>query len=180
MQVGQKRSTGTGAFLARNLRWLGPLLLAFILGWIASSQDWHRLITRVESVPDVLLQSVAPAADLPTLAVDMNFPAYSDLLAQREHVARLAVVAPRPEVAARGGLDKLRGHPYPVAGFLHTSFQDGADTKLAPDIACVTAPPRPCQNVDWCSFSATRAGSMALTSRGRSGLGPRRPSGPLC
>ena len=31
MKVGQKQSTGTQGVLARNLRWLGPLLLAFAL-----------------------------------------------------------------------------------------------------------------------------------------------------
>ena len=30
-----------------------------------------------------------------------------------------------------------------------------------PEIACVTEPPRPCQNVAWWSFSETRSGSMA-------------------
>jgi hypothetical protein len=94
MKVGQKRSTGTQAFLARNLRWLGPLLLAFVLGWIVGSQDWHRLITRVESVPDGILQSVAPAADLPTLVVDMNFTAYSNLLDQREQALQTGVYIP--------------------------------------------------------------------------------------
>ncbi len=94
MKVGQKRSTGTQAFLARNVRWLGLILLAFVLGWIASRQDWPGLMTRVESVPDAVRQSVAPAADLPTLIVDMNFPAYSDLLAQREQALQTGVYIP--------------------------------------------------------------------------------------
>jgi hypothetical protein len=94
MKVGEKRSTGIRAFLVQNLRWLGLLLLTFVLGLLVGSQDWRRLITRVETVPDVLLQSVAPAADLPTLVVDMNFTAYSDLLGQREQALQTGVYIP--------------------------------------------------------------------------------------
>jgi hypothetical protein len=94
MKVGRKRPARPRVFLAQNARWLGALLLAFALGLIAGRQQWRELLQDVRSAPGRVVQSVAPAADLPTLVVDMNFTAYGDLLAQRQQALQTGVYVP--------------------------------------------------------------------------------------
>lgn len=94
MKISQSRTAQTPAPLRPNLRWIGALVLAFIIGLLAGGQGWHQVLHYLRSVPARVVQSVAPAEDLPTLVVDMNFAAYSDILGQRERALQTGVYIP--------------------------------------------------------------------------------------
>ena len=94
MKVGQERPVQAPVFLKRNLWWCVALVLVFLLGLIAGSQEWHELFRRLRSAPARIVQSVAPSEDLPTLVVDMNFAAYNDILGQREGALQTGVHIP--------------------------------------------------------------------------------------
>ena len=94
MKVGQERSAQTSVFLKRNLWWCVVLVLVFVLGLIAGSQEWPQVSRQVRSAWAWVVRSVAPAEELPTLVVDVGFANYNDLLAQREEALRTGVYVP--------------------------------------------------------------------------------------
>ena len=91
MKIGQQPA---GQSPNPNLIWIGALALVFIAGLIAGGQEWENVIDELRSIPSRIAQSVAPATDLPTLIVDMNFRPYNDVLAQREQALRDGVYIP--------------------------------------------------------------------------------------
>ncbi|MBU0703416.1 MAG: CotH kinase family protein, partial [Chloroflexi bacterium] len=91
MKIGQQPA---GQSPNPNLMWIGALALVFIAGLIAGGQEWENVIDELRSIPSRIAQSVAPATDLPTLVVDMNFRPYNDVLAQREQALRDGVYIP--------------------------------------------------------------------------------------
>jgi hypothetical protein len=94
MKIGQQRLTRTPNFLRRNLGWFGGLVLVFVIGWIASNQEWQAVLHDLRSLPDRVARSMAPAGDLPTLVVDMNFFSYDGILDQREGALQAGVYIP--------------------------------------------------------------------------------------
>ncbi len=96
MKIGQQQSTQAQSFLNRNLVWLGALVLVFVLGAFAGSQEWQGAIRDLRSVPDRISQFISPAEkkDLPALRVDMDFDLYDAILRQREQALSLGVYVP--------------------------------------------------------------------------------------
>ncbi|MBE9508300.1 MAG: CotH kinase family protein [Chloroflexi bacterium] len=94
MKIGQQQPARLTGFLKRNLRWLGALLLVFILGLIAGGQEWHAMIDGLRTLPARLFQSAAHFGDLPTLVVDMNATSYNGILGQRERALQDGVYIP--------------------------------------------------------------------------------------
>ena len=113
MKIGQQRPTRPPLFSPRNLRWFGALVLAFVVGWIAGNRDWHEAFRDLQSVPDRIAQSVAPAGDLPTLVVDLDFCSYDDILAQREQALQAGVYIPSDQDFV-SGIVRLDGLEVPV------------------------------------------------------------------
>ena len=113
MKIGQQQGTSTSASLARSLKWIGALLLAFVVGLIAGGQEWDAVVRDLGAATARIAQSMVPPGDLPTLVVDMNFTAYDDILAQREEALRVGVTIPsdRHFVTATIQMD---GTPVPV------------------------------------------------------------------
>lgn len=96
VKIGQPQSTQATPFLRRNGIWLGALLLAFIAGLLIDGQALDEAIQGLQSIPDRIAQSLLPseAADLPTLAVDMSFRSYNNVLNQREQALTSGVYIP--------------------------------------------------------------------------------------
>jgi hypothetical protein len=95
MKIGQQQPAQVRNFFNRNLRWFIALAFVFIVGAFVGSQDWQSVRRDLRSLPAQIAQSVSPSGqDLPTLAVDMNFDAYSDLLGQREQALQAGVYVP--------------------------------------------------------------------------------------
>ncbi len=90
MKIGQqpeRRST-------QSLRWIGALLLVFIVGLLAGGQEWDDALDVLRSIPLRITQSITPSTDLPMLVVDMNFSSYNDILGQREQALQDGVYIP--------------------------------------------------------------------------------------
>jgi hypothetical protein len=94
MKIGQQPSGQPWGFFRRNLKWLGALVLVFVLGLVAGSRDWHSLIGDLRALPARLAQPATHPEGLPTLVVDMNFRSYNDILGQREQALQDGVYIP--------------------------------------------------------------------------------------
>ena len=94
MKIGQSQTARMPTFLSRNLRWIGALLLALIVGLIAGGQEWREVVRDLEMLPARIVQRLVPAEDMPTLVVDMNFRRYRDILNQREQALQAGVYIP--------------------------------------------------------------------------------------
>jgi hypothetical protein len=70
------------------------MALVFILGLIAGSQDWHELANDLSTLPARITQAMAHYEDLPTLAIDMDFRSYNQILSQREQALQSGVYIP--------------------------------------------------------------------------------------
>jgi len=57
-----------------------------------------------------------------------------NLVLEREDVVQVAIVALRPDMAAGGAVDQLRGDPHPAARLAHAAFDNVADLELARDL----------------------------------------------
>ena len=92
----------------------------------------HHQIPRVHAV-----RRLAPGTKILRgieLRFDRRDDGFGDLVLHREHVGEIAVVAVRPDVAAGGGVVKLRGDTHAVAAFAHAAFDDIADAELLGDL----------------------------------------------
>jgi len=91
MKIGQQQPERPSA---QSLRWIGALLLVFVVGMVVGSLEWHDALEVLRSIPHRVSQSITPATDLPTLIVDMNFGSYNDILIRREEALRDGVYIP--------------------------------------------------------------------------------------
>lgn len=95
MKIGQKRPVRSPDFLNHNLRWLGAIVLVFVLGLIVGDQEWRKVIRDLRLAPAQVGQSIGPSGDLPKLVVEMNFTSYDGILDQRERALEAGVYIPR-------------------------------------------------------------------------------------
>jgi len=91
MKIGQQQPERPST---RRLRWIGALVLVFVAGLLIGEQEWDATLDALRLIPSRIAQSVAPATDLPTLVVDMNFSSYSGILEQRERALQDGVYIP--------------------------------------------------------------------------------------
>ena len=91
MKIGQRRSA-TGK--RDDPGWLVLLVLVFGLGLFLGDTDLLDRVWENLSHPSRLINSLGPAEALPTLAVDMRFANYNDLLAQRQEALESGVYIP--------------------------------------------------------------------------------------
>src|SRR5262249_9432709 len=64
-----------------------------------------------------------------------------NIVLQFKEIADFPVVALRPDMTIASRIDQLHANPDPIAGSTHTTFQDIADTELAPHALYVDALP---------------------------------------
>ena len=68
------------------------------------------------------------------LRLDRRDDGLGDLVLHGEHVGEVAVVAFRPDVAAAGNVDELRGDAHTVAALAHAALDDVADAEFLGDL----------------------------------------------
>lgn len=73
------------------LKSFAALALAFLLGLLIGEQEWLSTLRHQKINPAALFQAALPAADLPTLVVDMAFADYNIILNQREKALQSGV-----------------------------------------------------------------------------------------
>ncbi len=95
MKIGQQRPVRSSDSLNHNLRWLGAIVLVFVIGLIAGNQEWSQVIRDLRLAPAQVGQSISPFGDLPQLVVEMNFTSYDGILDQRERALQAGVYIPR-------------------------------------------------------------------------------------
>jgi hypothetical protein len=95
MKIGQQRPVRGPDFLNHNLRWLGVIVLVFMIGLIIGNQEWPKVIRDLRLAPAQVGQSIGLAGDLPTLVVEMDFTSYDGILDQRERALQAGVYTPR-------------------------------------------------------------------------------------
>ncbi len=90
-----KPSIGARLTHPSTVLFIGLLLLAFILGFIACEQGWHRTLRdfgeALTANPELVLSTVLGQDQLPILHVDMDFESYQYLLTQRERALQRGV-----------------------------------------------------------------------------------------
>jgi len=91
MKIGQQQRRQSSSWLQKNLEWFAVLVIAFAVGLIIGSQEWRLAAGDLWSIPARIARSVSSSEELPTLAVDMNFTSYDDILDQREEALREGV-----------------------------------------------------------------------------------------
>jgi hypothetical protein len=97
MKIGQQQPAKPAGFFKRNLRWLAALALVFALGLVVGGSEWQMMAQALQSIPAWFTQHVFPAGEgtLPSLAVDMGFDLYNNvLLDQRERALQAGVYIP--------------------------------------------------------------------------------------
>jgi hypothetical protein len=95
MKIGQQHSARGPDILSHNLRWLGAIVLVFVIGLIIGNQEWPKVIRDLRLALAQVGQSIGPAEDLPTLIVEMDFTSYDGILDQRERALQAGVYIPR-------------------------------------------------------------------------------------
>jgi hypothetical protein len=106
MKIEQQQSAKTSH---RSWMWAGALALVFVVGFVIGKQGGHTPLGEWGSVPARVARSIVASrsGDLPTLAVDMSFACYNDILDQRAQALRAGVYIPseRDSVTATMRLD---------------------------------------------------------------------------
>ena len=71
------------------------------------------------------------------LGLDCGDDRLRDFILHREYVSKVAVVALRPQMAARHDVVQLGGYAYALALLAHTTFDDVTNAELVTDLASV-------------------------------------------